>query len=177
MPPKRTLSQTKYKCKYWARQLTKDNPERNPIPIKIGDCEPRGRAVLLGSFTLLLSARVPLPNKVSCFVSTYVPSVHFWELDMSLFSGLGRGPPSCKISTYNWIILRCSRNLHNIVNQLYFEKIQFLKGINCTQNPCAECWCPLRMEVRDTGRAGGGDLGLVNFPGEDWASQPALICT
>ena len=30
------------------------------------------RAVLLGSLTLLLSTRVPFPNKVSCFVSTCV---------------------------------------------------------------------------------------------------------
>ena len=47
----------------------KDNLENNPIIIKTGDCEPRGRAVLLCSLTLLLSTQVPLPNKVSCFVS------------------------------------------------------------------------------------------------------------
>src|SRR5574337_591907 len=39
---------------------------------KTRDCEPRGRAVLLGSLTLLLSTRVPFPNKISCFVSTCV---------------------------------------------------------------------------------------------------------
>ena len=49
--------------------LAKDNPETNLITIK--DCEPR-RAVLLGSLTLLLSPRVPFPNKISCFVSTCV---------------------------------------------------------------------------------------------------------
>ena len=32
------------------------------------------RAVLLGSLTLLLSTRVPFPNKISCFVSTCVSS-------------------------------------------------------------------------------------------------------
>ena len=32
------------------------------------------RAVLLGSLTLLLSPRVPFPNKISCFVSTCVSS-------------------------------------------------------------------------------------------------------
>ena len=37
-------------------------------------CEPRSRAVLLGFLTLLLSTRVPFPNKISCFVSTYVSS-------------------------------------------------------------------------------------------------------
>ena len=36
--------------------------------------EPRGRAVLLGFLTLLLSTQVPFPNKISCFVSTYVSS-------------------------------------------------------------------------------------------------------
>ena len=38
------------------------------------DCEPHVRAVLLGSLTLLLSARAPLPNKASSFVSTRVSS-------------------------------------------------------------------------------------------------------
>ena len=41
---------------------------------KTRDCEPRGRAVLLGSLTLLLSTRVPFPNKISCFVSICVSS-------------------------------------------------------------------------------------------------------
>ena len=39
---------------------------------KTQDCEPRGRAVLLGSLTLLLSARAPFPSKISCFVNTCV---------------------------------------------------------------------------------------------------------
>ena len=37
-----------------------------------GDCEPHGRAVLLGSFTLLLSGWEPFPSKISCFVGTCV---------------------------------------------------------------------------------------------------------
>ena len=41
---------------------------------KTRDHKPRGRAALLGSLTLLLSTWVPLPNKVSCFVSTCVSS-------------------------------------------------------------------------------------------------------
>src|SRR5574337_1295795 len=41
---------------------------------KTRDCEPPGRAVLLGSLTLLLSTRVPFPNKISCFVSTCISS-------------------------------------------------------------------------------------------------------
>ena len=57
-----------------------------------------GRAVLLGSLTLLLSARVPFPNKVSCFVSTRVSSDNsFRVLDKSPVSGPGRGPPSCNM--------------------------------------------------------------------------------
>ena len=35
---------------------------------------PRGRAVLLASLTLLLSTRVPFPNKISCSVSACVSS-------------------------------------------------------------------------------------------------------
>ena len=49
--------------------MDRDNPETNPIT---QDCKPDGRAVLLGSLTLLLSTWVPLPNKVSCSVSTCV---------------------------------------------------------------------------------------------------------
>ena len=56
-----------------SKRLAKDNLEINPITIKPWDCEPRGRAVL-GSLTLLLSSRVPFPNKISCFVSTCVSS-------------------------------------------------------------------------------------------------------
>ena len=48
------------------------NPETNPITIKTQDCNSHGRAVLLGSLTLLLSTQVPLPNKISCFISMCV---------------------------------------------------------------------------------------------------------
>ena len=48
--------------------LAKDNLETDPITTK------PSRAVLLGSLTLLLSTRVPFPNKISCFVSTWVSS-------------------------------------------------------------------------------------------------------
>ena len=51
--------------------LAKDNPETNPITIIP---ETASIAVLLGSLTLLLSAQAPLPNKISCFVSSYVSS-------------------------------------------------------------------------------------------------------
>ena len=54
--------------------LAKDNPETSPITIKPETVEPRGRAVLPVSLTLLLSAWVPLPSKISCFLSTCVSS-------------------------------------------------------------------------------------------------------
>ena len=41
---------------------------------KTQDCKPCDRAVLLGSFTLLLSTWVPFPNKISCFASMCVSS-------------------------------------------------------------------------------------------------------
>ena len=60
--------------------------------------EPCGKAVLLGSLTLLFFTYVPLSNKVSCFVSTCVSS------DNSLLSvrqepilGFQKGSPSCNI--------------------------------------------------------------------------------
>ena len=60
MPPVRTPSQ---------RQ-----PRNECHHPKSQDCEPRGRAVLLGSLTLLLFSQAPLPRKVSCCFSRCVPS-------------------------------------------------------------------------------------------------------
>ena len=51
--------------------LAKDNLEINPISI---NPRPQGRAFLLGSLILMFSAQAPLPNKVSCCVSTCVSS-------------------------------------------------------------------------------------------------------
>ena len=64
IPPGRTLSQHD-----WPKTTRKliSSP-------KTQDCEPRGRAVLLGSLILLLSIQVPFPNKISCFVSRCVSS-------------------------------------------------------------------------------------------------------
>ena len=59
---------------------------------KTWDFKPHGRAVLLGSLTLLLSVQAPFPNKIACFVNTCFssdnsfPSVrraHFWALEGS----------------------------------------------------------------------------------------------
>ena len=57
-----------------SERLAKDNLGTNPITIKPCDCKPCGRAVLLASPTLLLSTWVPVPNKISSFVSTCVSS-------------------------------------------------------------------------------------------------------
>ena len=62
--------------------------------------EPHGRAVLLGSFTLLLSALAPFPKKslaLSAHVSPW--TIQFQVLDKSPVSGPGRGPPSCNNTT------------------------------------------------------------------------------
>ena len=61
-PPGRTLSQNGWLKATW--KLIHHH--------KNWDCEPHGRAVLLTSLTLLLSTRVPFPNKISCFASTCV---------------------------------------------------------------------------------------------------------
>ena len=82
------------------RGLAKDNPETNPYSHKTWDCQPRGRAVLLGSLNLMLSATVPFPIKslaLSAHVSPW--TIHFWVLDKSLFSGPGRGLPFCNTIT------------------------------------------------------------------------------
>ena len=72
-PPGRTVSQNDW---WWMNDEwmipAKDNPETNPITIKPCDCKSCGRAVLLASPTLLLSTWVPVPNKISSFVSRCV---------------------------------------------------------------------------------------------------------
>ena len=61
-------------------------PGNSSHQYKTRDCKPLGRAILLGSLTLLFSAWAPLPNKVSCFVSTCVPSDY-------LFLSVRQEPP------------------------------------------------------------------------------------
>ena len=58
-------------------------------------CEPRGRTVLRGRLTLLLSARLLLPSKIFCFVSTCISSDNsFLSVRPELHLGPGKGPPS-----------------------------------------------------------------------------------
>ena len=68
-PPGRTLE---------LEWLAKDNPETNPITIKMWDCMPCDRAVLLGSLTLLLSTGCSFPIK-SLALSAHVSpqTIHF----------------------------------------------------------------------------------------------------
>ena len=58
----------------WVRVIGQRQPQNKPHYHKTRDCEPCGRAVLLGSITLLLYALAPFLNKVSCFVSMRVSS-------------------------------------------------------------------------------------------------------
>ena len=56
--------------------------------------QPGSRAVLLGPLTLLLSARAPFPNKISCFVSTCVSSDNsFPSVRQEPSFGPGKGSP------------------------------------------------------------------------------------
>ena len=72
--------------------------ETNPITIK-PETEPRGGAVLPGSLTLLLSAWVPLPDKVSRFVSTRVSSDNsFLSFRQEPTLGPWKGSPFLQLS-------------------------------------------------------------------------------
>ena len=105
-PPGRTLSQNDWP--ETAQKLTHHH--------EIGDCEPRGRAVLLGSLTLPFSARTPLPKKVSCFISMCVSSdSSFLHVSKSLLSSLlSRGLPSYNRATSQTMKIVCfvGRNAH-----------------------------------------------------------------
>ena len=112
--------------------LAKDNPETNPITIK-PDFEPRSRTVLLGSLTLLLSTRVPFPNKISALLAHVSPrTIHFQVLDKSSVSGPGRGPPSCnkinKIGNEKGEVTTDSAEIQRIIRD-YFEQLYGNKWI------------------------------------------------
>ena len=74
--------------------LARDSLETNPITIK-PKTEPHGRPVLLGSLTILLSTRGPLPSEVSCFVNTCVSSANSFLSDTW----------NLKIKSYNIVLL------------------------------------------------------------------------
>ena len=86
----------------WVRVIRQRQPRNQPNYHKTRDCEPRGRAVLLCSLTLLLSAPPPLPIKPLALSACVSPrTIHFRVLDKSPLSGPGRGPPSCNNSLYS----------------------------------------------------------------------------
>ena len=58
----------------WIRVIGQKQLKKLPSYHETQDCEPHGRAVLLCFSNLQLSAWVPLPNKLSCFVRTRVSS-------------------------------------------------------------------------------------------------------
>ena len=58
----------------WVRMIGQRQPGNSSHHHKTRRCAPRGRAVLLGSLTLLLSTQASLPNQVSCFFSTCISS-------------------------------------------------------------------------------------------------------
>ena len=82
-----------------ARWLARDNQALTPLPWT-QDCEPRGRAVLLGSLTRCSPPGHPFPINSLALSSPVSPrTIHFWVLDKSPLSDSGRGPPSCNIRT------------------------------------------------------------------------------
>ena len=59
-------------AQFHARWLARENLKDELHHHKLWDYKPRGREVLLGSFTILPSAWAPHPNKFPYFVSMYV---------------------------------------------------------------------------------------------------------
>ena len=83
------------------RMIGQRQPGSLPHHHKTQDGKPCDLAVLLGSLSLLLSARAPLPNKVSCFVAgVSLWTIHFWVLDKSPLLGTGRGPSPCNTGVF-----------------------------------------------------------------------------
>ena len=99
-------------------------------------CEPRGRAVLLGSLTLLLSTRAPFPNKMSCFVSTYVSSDNsFPSVRQEPSFGPWKGSPFLQQYCSNTILfslhIRCVQRKDNY---LVYQKLLFNEQSNEDRN-------------------------------------------
>ena len=95
--------------------IHKRQPRNQSHHHKTQDCEPHGRVALLSSLTLLPSALVPLPNKISCFVYMCVAS------DNSFLS-VRQQPtlsPSCNIS-----VPFCSPKIHPHQHQCHVKEFQ-----------------------------------------------------
>ena len=87
-PPGSTLSQTR--CVHQQDDWPETTQRANPTTLK-PETGSRGRAVLPGSLTLLLSTLVPLPVKPFALSTD---AIHFRVLDKSPLLGPGRCPPS-----------------------------------------------------------------------------------
>ena len=115
-PPRRTPSQND-----WLKTTQKLIPHHH----KTRDCKPHGRAVLLGSLTLLLSTQAPFPNKISCFVSTCVSSDNsFPSVRQEPSLGPWKGPPSYNSRIYN---------LHVNIHYIYWPMYIFSESTNKPQ--------------------------------------------
>ena len=90
----------------WVRMIGQRRPGDESHRHKTRDCEPRGRAVLLGSLTLALSARRPFPIRPLALPARVSPwTLHFWVLDRSPLSSPGSSPHTCSRSakrTIDW---------------------------------------------------------------------------
>ena len=84
VPPGRTLGPNDWS--ETSQKLAHHQKSRDP--------EPHGRAVLLGSFVLLLSTRHPFPMKSLALSAHMSPrTIHFWVSDKSPLLGPRSGPP------------------------------------------------------------------------------------
>ena len=66
-----------------ARQVARDNLEVNPIPTKPETASHMAEQFSWVPLPCYSLPQEPVPNKVSCFVGTYVSSVHFQVLEKS----------------------------------------------------------------------------------------------
>ena len=85
-----------------SERLAKDNPETNPITIKLETASHAAEQFSWVPLPCCSPPGCPFPIK-SLALSAYMSpwTIHFQVLDKSPFSGPGRGPPSCNNSTEN----------------------------------------------------------------------------
>jgi len=98
----------------WIRMIGQRPPGKESHHHKTWDCKPCGRAVLLGSLTLLLSTRVPFPSKISCFVSTRVSSDNsFPSVRQEPSFGPWKGSPSLQQKDWCFWTVVLEKTLEN----------------------------------------------------------------
>ena len=84
--------------------LAKDNPETNPITIKLETASHVAELVSWVPLPYCSPPGCPFPI-ISLALSAHVSpwTIHFWVLDKSPVSGPGRGPPSCNSTVYSTV--------------------------------------------------------------------------